>query len=61
MALQMKSACKRCNASLAQDGPAFICSNECSFCSACAEEMHKICPTCGGELVSRPRRKRDDN
>jgi uncharacterized protein len=58
MALEMKTACERCGAELAQDGEAEICSQECTFCAACAESMNRICPNCGGELVRRPRRGR---
>ena len=55
MALQMRSECERCGAALAADGDARICSHECTFCVACAEELGP-CPNCGGELVARPRR-----
>jgi hypothetical protein len=58
MALEMRPACERCQAALAPDGPAFICSYECSFCATCAETMKRTCPNCGGELVPRPRRVR---
>lgn len=57
MALEMRSACERCAAALAQDGEAHICSYECTFCASCAREMNGVCPNCGGELVPRPRRK----
>ena len=57
MPLSMKPACERCNIAIAHDGPAFICSYECTFCAQCAEAMQSICPNCGGELVARPRRK----
>ncbi|WP_433974086.1 DUF1272 domain-containing protein [Tunturiibacter lichenicola] len=57
MALLMKPECERCNTALNANGEAFICSYECTFCSLCAQAMHTICPNCGGELVSRPRRK----
>nr|WP_245663215.1 DUF1272 domain-containing protein [Nocardia inohanensis] len=53
----MRTRCERCEvAELAADGPARICSYECSFCVPCAETMHDVCPNCGGELVARPRR-----
>ena len=52
----MRTACERCEAPLAPDGDARICSHECTFCAACTEAMHGICPNCGGELVPRPRR-----
>jgi hypothetical protein len=57
MSLSMKPACERCNVDLMLDGPAFICSYECTFCAVCAEAMQNKCPNCGGELVARPRRK----
>jgi hypothetical protein len=56
MALEMRATCERCSASLAEDGEAFICSYECTFCRACTEAMKQRCPNCGGELVARPRR-----
>ena len=56
MALEMRTACERCGAALALDGDAFICTYECTFCTACGEELAHVCPNCGGELVARPRR-----
>jgi len=55
MALEMRSVCERCGAELPADGSARICSYECTFCVACADELG-ACPNCGGELVARPRR-----
>ena len=52
----MRPACEIYNAALEDNGIAFICSYECTFCAACASEMGNICPNCGGELVARPRR-----
>ena len=57
MALEMRPVCERCGAALSADGPARICSFECTFCVACTEAMKGVCPNCGGELVPRPRRK----
>jgi hypothetical protein len=57
MALEMRSVCERCDAALAPDGGARICSFECTFCAACAGAMNGVCPNCGGELVARPRRR----
>ncbi|MFL6207062.1 MAG: DUF1272 domain-containing protein [Acidimicrobiales bacterium] len=54
--LEMRSTCERCEAPLDEDGAARICSFECTFCAACADEMSSVCPNCGGELVARPRR-----
>ncbi|MFI5530578.1 DUF1272 domain-containing protein [Kitasatospora sp. NPDC051853] len=57
MALEMRGLCERCGtAELAADGPARICSYECSYCVPCADAMEQVCPNCGGELVDRPRR-----
>jgi hypothetical protein len=56
MALEMRSVCERCGTALAADGPATICSYECTFCVECAEAMQRVCSNCGGELVARPRR-----
>ena len=55
MALEMRGVCERCGTALEPNGPATICSYECTFCPACAEELG-ACPNCGGELVQRPRR-----
>ncbi|WP_418957688.1 DUF1272 domain-containing protein [Streptomyces tritici] len=57
MALDMRTICERCGTTpLPADGPARICSYECTFCVPCAEAMAGVCPNCGGELVPRPRR-----
>jgi len=58
LALEMRSTCERCGAALTDDGAAFICSYECTFCARCASAMGHACPNCGGELVARPRRPR---
>ena len=57
MPLEMRPACERCEAPLAHDAEAHICSYECTFCTACTQTMSGICPNCGGELVRRPRRR----
>jgi hypothetical protein len=54
--LEMRDKCERCDAPLAADGEARICSFECTFCTTCADAMDQRCPNCGGELVARPRR-----
>ncbi len=56
MALQMKDQCEACARALPQDGEAYICSYECSFCAGCTTSMNHICPNCGGELLRRPHR-----
>lgn len=59
--LELRPGCERCNKDLpAQSTEARICSFECTFCSECAHtKLQDICPNCGGELVSRPRRPVD--
>jgi uncharacterized protein len=57
VSLEMRTGCERCGAALADDGPAFICSYECTFCASCADGMEHSCPNCAGELVARPRRR----
>ncbi len=54
--LEMKEQCERCNVGLRADGPAEICSFECTFCTACAIAMDHRCPNCAGVLVVRPPR-----
>jgi len=54
MALEMRTECERCHASLTGEETAFICSYECTYCANCAAELDEICPNCGGELVLRP-------
>ena len=56
MALEMRGVCERCGTALEPNGPAAICSYECTFCAECAEAMDEVCPNCAGELVPRPRR-----
>ena len=55
--LEMKQACERCAAVLQPLSACFICSYECTWCPACAEDMAFVCPNCGGELVARPKRR----
>ncbi len=55
--LEMRPDCERCGNDLpADEGGAFICSFECTFCASCAEAMDEVCPNCGGELLDRPTR-----
>lgn len=54
--LSMKDTCERCAKSLGPADDAVICSYECTFCPACSDAMSAVCPNCGGELVSRPKR-----
>jgi hypothetical protein len=60
VALEMRGSCERCATTLAPDADnAYICVHECTFCGLCAEEMVHICPNCGGELVRRPRPRKE--
>jgi hypothetical protein len=56
--LQMRPNCECCDVDLPpQSGAARICSFECTFCDACADQrLAGRCPNCGGQLVSRPTR-----
>jgi hypothetical protein len=56
--LEMRPDCERCGRDLPPTGAdAFICSFECTFCSACAEgELGGVCPNCQGVLERRPAR-----
>jgi uncharacterized protein len=56
MALEMRTACERCDTVLGHESDAVICSYECTFCRACGEAMDSVCPNCSGELVARPKR-----
>jgi hypothetical protein len=60
MALEMKPACMKCEAALAMDCEAYICSYECTFCGDCTGTMDHTCPNCGGELLPRPRRVEEE-
>jgi uncharacterized protein len=56
--LQLRPNCECCNKDLPSESvDARICTFECTFCSDCAgTKLSGICPNCGGELVTRPRR-----
>ncbi len=60
MSLEMKAKCERCGKELAADGDAYICSYECTFCHQCRDSMDGKCPNCGGELLRRPKRLKDN-
>ena len=59
--LQLRPNCECCDRDLApESAEAMICSYECTFCRACAEQrLAGRCPNCGGELVRRPIRPAD--
>ncbi|MCV6585213.1 MAG: DUF1272 domain-containing protein [Marinibacterium sp.] len=54
--LDIRPNCEWCDRDLPADSTdARICSYECTYCSACAEEvLQNVCPTCGGNLCPRP-------
>lgn len=56
--LEMRNQCERCQRPLPLDAEdAMICTFECTFCKSCSEnELKGICPNCGGNQVSRPKR-----
>ena len=56
--LQMRPNCECCDKDLDPSGnEARICSFECTFCAACADETLKgKCPNCHGALFVRPPR-----
>ncbi|HEY0116045.1 MAG TPA: DUF1272 domain-containing protein [Allosphingosinicella sp.] len=55
--LEMRPDCERCGKDLPADRHgAFICSMECTYCSACTDKLEEICPGCGGDLLERPMR-----
>ena len=56
--LQMRPNCECCDVDLPPSrGEARICSFECTFCAACADQrLGGKCPNCGGDLIARPTR-----
>lgn len=58
--LELRPNCEWCDRDLPpESGEARICTYECTYCAACAEEvLHDVCATCGGNLVPRPIRPR---
>lgn len=56
--LQLRPNCECCDRDLPPESTeARICTFECTFCVACAENvLAGRCPNCNGELVTRPRR-----
>lgn len=54
--LELRPNCECCDKDLPpQSREALICSFECTFCRSCADiHLHRICPNCGGELLTRP-------
>jgi hypothetical protein len=56
--LQMRPNCECCDVDLPpESSEARICSFECTFCAACADQrLGGRCPNCSGALVGRPAR-----
>lgn len=53
--LELRPTCENCNKPLPPDSTeARICTYECTFCAACVEALHNVCPNCGGAFVPRP-------
>jgi hypothetical protein len=53
--LELRPNCELCDRDLPPTADARICSYECTFCPGCAEnELHGVCPNCGGGFVPRP-------
>ncbi|MFN8291803.1 MAG: DUF1272 domain-containing protein [Chitinophagaceae bacterium] len=54
--LQIRPVCEHCGKPLPPDDEgAMICSFECTFCAACAENvLQNVCPNCGGGFEKRP-------
>ncbi len=58
MPLSLRPNCECCDLDLPNgDQRARLCTFECTFCAACAEQRFAgQCPNCGGDLVLRPTR-----
>jgi len=56
MALELRPNCEWCDRDLPPDSTlARICSYECTFCAECvAQNLHNVCPNCGGGFTPRP-------
>ncbi|MFP5425389.1 MAG: DUF1272 domain-containing protein [Gammaproteobacteria bacterium] len=56
--LELRPNCECCDVDLpAESTKALICSFECTFCQACAEQRFQgRCPNCSGQLLARPSR-----
>jgi hypothetical protein len=54
--LELRPNCENCNKPLPpESADARICSYECTFCAACAEDvLGNVCPNCGGGFARRP-------
>ena len=58
--LELRPNCELCDRDLPPDAlDARICSYECTYCAACADQvLRNVCATCGGGLAPRPIRPR---
>lgn len=56
--LELRPNCECCDTDLPGDSTvALICSFECTFCRACADQrFNGRCPNCAGQLLPRPSR-----
>jgi hypothetical protein len=54
--LELRPSCENCNKLLPPASEeARICTYECTFCAACADDiLRNVCPNCGGGFVARP-------
>lgn len=54
--LLLKPNCECCDRDLPpESADARICTFECTFCTACAEQVFKgVCPNCSGNFAARP-------
>jgi hypothetical protein len=53
--LELRPDCEHCGCDLTPDADARICSFECTFCAACADDgLGGVCPNCGGNFERRP-------
>lgn len=53
--LELRPSCENCQTALPpESSSAWICSYECTFCSACIQKLQNVCPNCGGGFAPRP-------
>lgn len=54
--LELRPNCECCNIDLPPHSTdAVICTFECTFCTACANDvLNGVCPNCGGNFTPRP-------
>lgn len=60
--LDLRPNCEHCRRPLPPEATdAVICSFECTYCTQCVNEfIGNVCPNCGGNLVSRPIRPKNN-